>query len=84
MSAPRYITIDPRFDGFIDTSRPPRLIADGCIWTEGPVWRDGVLFFNDIPNKRMMRWTEADGAAVALANSEFANGNTLDLQGEML
>ncbi|MEM1160896.1 MAG: SMP-30/gluconolactonase/LRE family protein, partial [Pseudomonadota bacterium] len=84
MSAPRYITIDPRFDGFIDTSRPPRLIADGCIWTEGPVWRDGVLFFNDIPNKRMMRWTEADGAAVALANSEFANGNTLDLQGQMI
>ncbi|MEM1427822.1 MAG: SMP-30/gluconolactonase/LRE family protein [Pseudomonadota bacterium] len=81
---PGYITIDPRFEGFVDTARPPEVIADGCTWTEGPVWLDGGLYFNDIPNKRMLRWTEGDGASVALPNSEFANGNTLDLSGRMV
>ncbi len=84
MTAPHFITVDPQFDGFVDTSHPPELIADGCIWTEGPVWHGGQLFFNDIPNKRMMRWTDGAGAQVALPNSEFANGNTLDLNGQIL
>ena len=84
MTTPHFITIDPRFDAFVDTSRPPEQIADACVWTEGPVWLNGGLYFNDIPNKRMMRWTETDGVSVALANSEFANGNTLDLDGNMV
>lgn len=82
--APGYTTVDPAFADYVDTTRAPEVIADGCIWTEGPVWLEGGLFFNDIPNKRMMRWTEAAGATVALPNSEFANGNTLDLQNRMV
>ncbi|MEM9228751.1 MAG: SMP-30/gluconolactonase/LRE family protein [Pseudomonadota bacterium] len=81
---PGYISVDPCFAEFVDTRRPPDVIADGCTWTEGPVWLDDGLFFNDIPNKRMMRWTEADGVTVALPNSEFANGNTLDLENRMV
>lgn len=84
MTEPRFVSVDPRFDDFVDTSRPPEQIAGGCVWTEGPVWLDDGLYFNDIPNKRMMRWTENAGAAVALSNSEFANGNTLDAQGRMI
>lgn len=84
MSVPRFITVDPRFDTFVDTTHAPELIAHGFTWTEGPVWLDDALYFNDIPNKRMMRWTEATGAEVALENSEFANGNTLDLTGRMV
>lgn len=84
MSAPRFITVESKFDTFVDRSKPPELIAHGFKWTEGPVWLDDALYFNDIPNKRMMRWTAATGAEVALSNSEFANGNTLDLQGRMV
>ncbi len=84
MTAPAYITVDPRFRTFVNTDRPPEVIADGCIWTEGPVWLADGLFFNDIPNKRMMRWTESEGVSVALTNSEFANGNTLDGAGRMV
>lgn len=82
--APRYVAVDPRFDDFVDATRPPEVIADGCVWTEGPVWLDDGLFFNDIPSKRMMRWTEKARVSVALANSEFANGNTLDGSGKMV
>ena len=31
-----------------------------------------------------MRWAESDGVSVALPNSEFANGNTLDRGGQMV
>ena len=84
IDAPHFVTVDPVFETFLDTARPPEVIADGCIWTEGPVWLDNGLFFNDIPNKRMMRWTKGEGVSVALPNSEFANGNTLDLSGKMV
>jgi len=76
--------VDSLFAEFVDTQTAPELIASGCTWTEGPVWLDNTLYFNDIPAKRMMRWTEASGADVALANSEFANGNTLDANGLMV
>ena len=79
-----YETVDPRFEAFIDTAVLPEVIGAGFTWTEGPVWLNDGLYFNDIPNKRMLRWTEAGGVSVALENSEFANGNTLDLAGRMV
>jgi gluconolactonase len=84
MSAPRFITVDPMFDEMINTTRAPELIAQGYKWVEGPVWLDKALYFNDVPNKKMLRWTEASGAEIVLENSEFANGNTLNLDGQMV
>jgi gluconolactonase len=79
-----YDILDPTFTGFLDTETPPEVIASGYTWTEGPVWLKGGLYFNDIPAKRMWHWTESGGARVALENSEFANGNTLDMSGHMV
>lgn len=84
MTPPFYEIIDARFSDLIDTTTPPEVIADGFTWTEGPVWLDGALYFNDIPAKRMWKWQPDTGLSVALANSEFANGNTLDTQGRMV
>lgn len=79
-----YETADPRFESFVDITTLPEVIAKGFTWTEGPVWLNDGLYFNDIPNKKMLRWTEETGTSVALENSEFANGNTLDLDGKMI
>lgn len=79
-----YEAADRRFESFIDLKVPPEVIAEGFTWTEGPVWLNNGLYFNDIPKKTMHRWTDDDGVSVALANSEFANGNTLDLDGKMV
>jgi gluconolactonase len=79
-----YEPTDPRFESFIDTATPPEVIAEGFTWTEGPVWLNNGLYFNDIPNKKMLRWTEPSGVSVTLENSEFANGNTVDLDGKMV
>ena len=83
MSA-HYEIIDPRFHQFIDTETAPELLTSGYTWTEGPVWLNDSLYFNDIPSKRMHKWTEEQGAVVALPNSEFANGNTVDAEGYMV
>lgn len=81
---PGYEVFDPHFETFLDITRPPERIATGCIWTEGPVWLNDSLYFNDIPNRRMLKWSAKAGVEMALENSEYANGNTLDLEGRMI
>lgn len=75
---------NPKFEDFVDTTTEPERIADGCIWTEGPVWVFYRLYFSDIPNKRLLSWNAKEGVQLALANSEFSNGNTTDLRGQMI
>jgi gluconolactonase len=66
-------------------------LCTGTAWAEGPVWIDaqtdgskGYLLWSDIPNNRMMRWSEADGMSVWREKVEFTNGHTLDLNGDLL
>ncbi len=61
-------------------------LFDGCRWAEGPVWFNdhSTLVWSDIPNRRMMRWSEGAGVSVFRASSNFSNGNTRDHQGRLL
>ncbi len=62
-------------------------LCTGTIWAEGPVWIDlqgGYLLWSDIPNNRMMRWSDASGMSVWRDKAEFTNGHTLDLNGDLL
>lgn len=60
-------------------------IASGMAFTEGPVWlpKAKKLVFSDIPNSKLMQWTEADGLS-EFRESKNANGNILDLQGRII
>lgn len=60
-------------------------LAGGMKFTEGPVWlpKENKLVFSDIPNSKLMQWSEADGLSV-YRESEQANGNILDLQGHII
>lgn len=75
---------NPLFAGFVDTACEPEVLADGCAWAEGPVWLQDRLYFNDIPNKRMLSWHAKKGVQIVLANSEYSNGNTIGLDGRMV
>jgi gluconolactonase len=57
----------------------------GCLWAEGPVYfADGhYLVWSDIPNERMMRWSEGQ-VSVFRADSNNSNGNTRDRQGRLV
>ncbi len=60
-------------------------LASGMKFTEGPVWlpKEKKLVFSDIPNSKLMQWSEADGLS-AYRDSEQANGNILDLEGRII
>jgi len=61
-------------------------LGEGFAWLEGPVWfaDHGCLLVSDLPNNRIMRWTESGGVSVFRQPSGFANGHTRDLQGRLV
>lgn len=83
---PHYEVIDDRFRDLIEGNAALIKIADGCLWTEGPVYfRDSqMLLWSDIPNNRIMRWIDGVGVSVYRADSNFANGNTRDREGRLV
>jgi len=63
------------FSGVVDPdARVEKLTGDEFTWSEGPTWiRDGsYLLFNDVPENRMYRWSQADGLSVFLDPSGYA------------
>ncbi len=77
--------LDARFAGLVLPNAPLQLLAEGFAWLEGPVWfaDHDLLLFSDIPNDRIMRWTEA-GISVFRSPSHFSNGLTRDRQGRLI
>ncbi|VTU46401.1 Gluconolactonase precursor (plasmid) [Variovorax sp. SRS16] len=76
---------DPRLAPIVAGARLEQLCT-GARWSEGPVWmhEDGAVLWSDIPNDRMLRWSEADGMSVWRTGVEFTNGHTRDLGGDLL
>ncbi len=72
-------------DLLLPTSRLERIWTGGR-WTEGVVYlkQDDALVWSDIPNNRMLRWTEAEGTTIFRSPSHFANGNSCDRQGRLV
>jgi gluconolactonase len=62
--------IDRRFRRFVLPNAPLERLADGFRWLEGPVWFADMrcLLVSDIPNDRIMRWTQTGGVEVYSAN----------------
>ncbi|GAB2561539.1 SMP-30/gluconolactonase/LRE family protein [Dyella jejuensis] len=78
--------IDPRFRAMVLSNAPLEELADGFRWLEGPVWfaDHECLLFSDIPNDRVMRWSESAGISVFRQPSHFENGHTRDRQGRLI
>lgn len=81
-----YEVLDKRFWDLIVPHTEADLLYSGCRWAEGPVWfADGqFLLFNDIPNRRTLRWVPDLGVSVFRSDSNFANGNTRDREGRLV
>jgi gluconolactonase len=78
--------LDKSFKGSPGTGAVERL-ATGFRWAEGPVYFPAGRFvlFSDIPNNRMMRYSEDDGhLSVYRQPSMNSNGNTIDREGRLL
>lgn len=61
-------------------------VATGAAWGEGPVWINEAqsLIWSDIPNNRILRWSELDGLSVWRDHADFTNGHCRDLEGNIL
>jgi gluconolactonase len=78
--------IDPRFRAFVLPNAPLVTLGEGFAWLEGPVWfaDHQCLLVSDLPNDRIMRWTQGGGLSVFRQPSGFANGHTRDREGRLI
>ena len=51
---------------------------------EGPAWKDGFIYFSDIPANKVYRWSEESGLETYLEDSGHSNGLLFDHDGILL
>ena len=71
----------------IDPDTKATKLADGFGFGEGPVWHPGeqALYFSDLKNKTMHRWSESEGITLVRQGKEtFSNGIVVDAQGRLV
>ena len=79
--------LDPSFARYRIYSSTVEQLATGMRWAEGPAWfpEGGYLLCSDIPNNRIMKYTERDnGFSVFREGANYANGNARDRQGRLV
>ena len=77
---------DDRFGSLVLPNAPLERLGEGYRWLEGPVWfaDHNCLYVSDIPNNRILRWSEDAGVTVFRQPSGFANGHARDMQGRLI
>ena len=84
---PAVQTIDAAFEKYRLPLAGVERLATGMRWAEGPVWFGDArhLLWSDIPNNRVMRWSEETGEVSEFRSpSNFMNGNSRDRQGRLV
>ncbi len=78
--------LDERFRSYVLPNAPLVKLGEGFAWLEGPVWfaDQDCLLVSDLPNDRIMRWSEDGGVSVFRYPSGFVNGHTRDQQGRLI
>ncbi|MBD2701799.1 SMP-30/gluconolactonase/LRE family protein [Spirosoma sp. BT702] len=91
------VRADPRLDKLILPDTKIEVLADGFMWTEGPVWvkSEAFLLFSDIPQNTIYKWTDKEGVTTFLKPSGYtgvgtygdepgSNGLAIDKQGRLI
>ena len=60
--------LDPRLDALVPPDAVIEKVAEGYMFTEGPVWDriSETLFFSDVRGNAVYQWSEADGPGTLL------------------
>ncbi|MGH8327107.1 MAG: SMP-30/gluconolactonase/LRE family protein, partial [Steroidobacteraceae bacterium] len=77
---------DERFRSMVLSNARLETLGEGYAWLEGPVWfaDHDCLYVSDIPNDRILRWSEHGGVSVFRRPAGFVNGHARDMQGRLL
>jgi gluconolactonase len=90
--------LDPRLDALLPRDAVLEKVADGSVWTEGPLWdaRRGTLLFSDVPRNGVFRWRDGEGVVPFFSPSGYtgpapfagpepgSNGLTFDPRGRLV
>jgi gluconolactonase len=89
--------IDQAIDELVPVNTVIEKVAEGFVFTEGPVWMPGVpgrLLFSDIPANKVYSWSRAEGLRVYLeavtppdsgtGGMGGSNGLALDMKGRLI
>ena len=75
-TAARVTRLDPRLDELLGPDPQIEKLADGFLFTEGPLWLpDGYLLFSDPNANTIYRWSETDGVSVFRTKSGYTGTN---------
>ena len=89
------LRLDPGLDALVPPGARVEKLADGFMFTEGPVWVRGEsrLLFSEFRDRHIYQWTETEGVSVFLApwfdgdlsgRNPTPNGLTLDREGRLI
>jgi gluconolactonase len=92
----RVVRRDPAIDDIVPQNLKAETLAEGFLFTEGPVWvPDGYLLFSDPNANTIYRWSDEDGLSVFRTKSGYtgadigeytqpgSNGLALDRDGRL-
>lgn len=82
----RLEVFDSEMHALVDSAAELEQVATGFAFVEGPVWDQGhhCLYFSDIPENTIYRYTDVGGAEIYRRPSNFSNGLTLDTMGRLI
>lgn len=91
------IQFDPKLEQILSKDSKIEVIAEGFVWSEGPVWvkDDDFLLFSDVPANTIYRWKETEGLREFLKPSGYtgilpysdepgSNGLIINQKGELV
>lgn len=77
---------DPRLAAVLPNGAGLLVLHEGTLHAEGPVWDDarGLLFWSDVPNRRLLSLHHDGRVETALDGTFFMNGNAIDAEGRLV
>lgn len=77
---------DDRMRVLVPPNAELRKIADGAVWSEGPVYfhEDDSVVWSDAHGDRLLRWSAEAGVSVLRDPSHYQSGNYRDREGRLV
>lgn len=69
------IVLDPRLNEVIDTNATIEVLAEGFVWSEGPLWLDELqlLIWSDVPQNTIYSWSVDGDTSIYLQPSGYTS-----------